>query len=262
MIFASDLDNTLIHSFTRIQENTDVTCVEYSKEKPLSYMLTPSIDLYRDIINAPNCLFLPVTARNTEQYGRILLTKNCKNVIAANGGIIYINGQKSKEWDEIISKITATETNNYSYFMNILQDYTHLIESGPRLVDNTVIFAKFKDVPSEQTEPIKTLLSETKKVNWDITIQGKKIYVAPEKISKEDALAFFLSKMPDQHIVTAGDGMMDVNFINMGHTRFIPENSEAYHKVQNKTMYHIVPQGPEGTYEMLTHIKNLIKKEE
>jgi hydroxymethylpyrimidine pyrophosphatase-like HAD family hydrolase len=68
VLFASDLDNTLIHSY-RVAEGRDI-CVETRDGKKLSFMSPEAHGILKDI--AAKCTFVPVTTRSLEQYRRLL----------------------------------------------------------------------------------------------------------------------------------------------------------------------------------------------
>ena len=260
MIFASDLDNTLIHSKQHIPKDTTVICVEYikDKQKPVTYMTPKAISLLNEI--ALKCQFIPVTAREIKQFKRIFNMENCPYAITSNGAVIFDHGKKIQEWEKIIAKITETESNHYTQITNKLNEYAYLFEKPPRIVDNTVIMTKLLTTLESNHPFIKQLTQYIEQMDWNITIQQKKIYIAPHTISKEKALAFLLNKLKFQTLITAGDGAMDLNFINQGDIRFLPKDSEAYLYITDHHAYHTVTNGPIGTEEMLLQIKQIIEK--
>ena len=67
ILFASDLDNTLIYSYKR--EIGKKVLVETMGEKELSFMTENTWRLLKEL--PPHMMFVPVSTRSEEQYKRI-----------------------------------------------------------------------------------------------------------------------------------------------------------------------------------------------
>jgi hypothetical protein len=86
ILFACDLDNTLIHSW-RHRKSGDV-CIEHIGEKEQGYMSPKAAELYRSL--PENILLVPVTTRSVDQYRRIEWPGNREPELAVttNGAIL------------------------------------------------------------------------------------------------------------------------------------------------------------------------------
>ena len=95
ILFASDLDNTLIHSYKRA-DSADI-CVETKDSKCLSYM-TPKA--YTMLQKLDGVCFVPITTRSLEQYRRIKLfdDKLPRYALTSNGGLLLVNDEIDAEW--------------------------------------------------------------------------------------------------------------------------------------------------------------------
>ena len=60
MIFATDLDRTIIHSSKFIDNTSHVKCIEILDDKEISYMSHLSIELINKIKNNPNFFNLDI----------------------------------------------------------------------------------------------------------------------------------------------------------------------------------------------------------
>ena len=60
MIFATDLDRTIIHSSKFIDNTSHVKCIEILDDKEISYMSHLSIELINKIKNNPNFFTLDI----------------------------------------------------------------------------------------------------------------------------------------------------------------------------------------------------------
>jgi len=92
MIFATDLDRTLIFSEAFLEESkVSYQSIEIYKEKPISYISDQAIELLKELSKRVN--IIPVTTRNYEQYHRIELFYEVftpETYIINNGGSIYV----------------------------------------------------------------------------------------------------------------------------------------------------------------------------
>lgn len=274
MIFATDLDKTLIYSYRHLTDETpDVEIVEFKDNKPLSYMTNKSFNTLWKLKQRTDMMIIPVTARSTDQFNRILVTGNCPYAIVASGATILKNGKPIKDWDNIVTKIREQNTDIYKMFMSYLSQidsphddpseddsytFSSYFEIKPRLVNDSVIFFKLTEkAVTESFLPMK-LEKKARKHNWNFTLQGQKGYLAPEDISKEHALSYLSAKLQDNDIITAGDGTLDVPFIKLGNIlKFIPEHSEAYQHRDECTPCVIIPNGLLGVDTMLDIISRI-----
>ena len=100
MIFASDLDQTLIYSqpLERAEELGDrIITAELIDGKVRSYMSSSSYQLLQKLMT--ELIFIPVTTRTMQQYNRIhLISQMLKPTYAvtSNGGNILIDGQPDR----------------------------------------------------------------------------------------------------------------------------------------------------------------------
>lgn len=262
MIFATDLDKTLIHSYRHLTDKKPVTVIEYKDTKPLSYMTDDAITLLNALKQEPNLTIIPVTARSNEQFQRISVVNDSEYAIIASGGKILHNNQPLPEWEKYVNDIINDNELFYHILIDVLNNYSKLMEVMPRTVDNAVIFFKINEPTENQPIFIDYISHICDNIDWNITIQGQKIYMAPHEISKENALNFLINHLNDDEIITAGDGKLDVNFIKMGTIlKFIPSPSEALNYIENPEDYNLIYGGIDGTNNMLQQIINYTRKE-
>ena len=96
ILFASDLDNTLLFSHQHAQAG-DV-CVEYLDGKAQGFF-PPSVIRGLAQINR-TMRFVPVTSRSIAQFLRIQFPPGCvpKYALVANGGLLLRNGAVDPAW--------------------------------------------------------------------------------------------------------------------------------------------------------------------
>ena len=72
----------------------------------------------------------------------------------------------------------------------------------------------------------------------------------PKEVSKENALTFLKNYLNENYVVTAGDGKLDKNFLDLGDRRLVPEQSEVLGYVSNVDNYELVSHGMIGVEEI------------
>jgi len=105
MIFASDLDSTLIYSsrHCKLINEEELFPVDFYNNN--CSFITKSMHLTLQHINE-NMLFIPVTTRSPKEYKRIKYFYDeikPKYAVVANGGIILKDGIELIAWSDIVS---------------------------------------------------------------------------------------------------------------------------------------------------------------
>ena len=227
MIFASDLDRTLIYSrFFLSPEINNVTIVEFKNEKGLSHMTNKSLDLLQHINE--KILFIPTTTRSLEQYKRIGVFQDIikpKYSIIANGGIVLKNNCVDKYWESIISShlvgiprpeeiiklceffLKDDEINSYS------------------CCDNLFVYALLKGdtIDVEKLSKVDKVCSSH---GYHVTKNSRKIYIIPEFINKWVAVKYIMELTGEKDLISAGDSLLDLPMLKNASYGVIPLHGE------------------------------------
>ena len=170
ILFASDLDNTLIHSYKYRAEN-DI-CVEIYDGREQSFISPEALDLLKKI--SAQVFFVPVTTRSVAQYKRIFWTEDFspKCAVVANGAV-FLDGDKQIFYrdvvapyqDELNAQLAAADRNIFTV---------------AQIVDESFLYLRCRDDinPAEITFHTNLIVQYT----------GKKIYLFPPAINKGEAL--------------------------------------------------------------------------
>lgn len=272
MIFATDLDRTLIYSIRQVKDTAGLVPVEYKNEQPLSYMSNEAVELFQKLKENPDLIIIPVTARSTEQFRRIQVVQDCPYAILACGAVILKGGKPLPIWQQFVKQIRTSEKENYAFFEKFFKaerffkKNANLFVIQPRMVDDAVIFFKLRS-DNAADEFLNRLQQEVSDKNWNYIKQGLKVYLSPKLISKQFALQIILSYLKEakgeKNIIAAGDGAGDIDFMSLANiTRFVPAESEAYEIVKDSHFAAVVPSGTNGTYELLKNVQHLTKAQE
>lgn len=227
MIFATDLDNTMIFSHRLVEgiEN-QLCCVEYYNQKPLTYMSYGSIEILKKLIE--QIIVIPVTTRSFAQFQRVGIFPTCKYAIVDNGGIILENGNINLLWKEHVNEILK----DYD-LPGTLEFLSRLFGSSlkAKIVDGIFIFAKCDDPNACK----KVFECEFSADNWTLSFHRNKVYIIPKRITKGNALKFVCETLiRDNHsVITAGDSDLDLSMLEYASYGIIPSDSVLVSKNSN-----------------------------
>ena len=242
MIFASDLDQTLIYSENFLNKYYShpehvkkelLFTIEYYQSKPLSYIHNHVIVSLRKIDNAG--LFLPVTTRTIEQYKRIDFDQygiNPEFAVTTNGAKILRNGKVLKEWsvqvEEKLNKIQKSTVEIQKMASQILPK--EVIKKERIAEDIFAYYVLYRENLEFQT--VEDLTREAAPLGWEVSLQGTKIYLIPDVISKWDAVSYVCTMTKQKEVLGAGDSLLDLSLLNKADISIIPRHGEIFN--QNK----------------------------
>ena len=230
MMFASDLDGTLIYSNRRLDRHpvsVPVRCVEVYNGKEVSFMTEKAITLLREL--SEEMMFVPVTTRTAEQYNRISLFREeirPTYAITSNGAVVLKDGNIDLQWQDYVrAKIDGS--------MASVEDIKRKIEETPgasqtemiHVVDRFFVYMIIK--PPLSPERIKDLSQWAAEYGWIFSVQGRKVYFIPSFINKWDAVNYVAENEGKKTVFTAGDSNLDVCLIEQAKFGLIPRHGEA-----------------------------------
>ena len=240
ILFACDLDNTLIHSYKKFREG-DI-CVEIYDGREQSFISPRALDLLKKI--SARIFFVPVTTRSIEQYRRIFWAENfCPRFAVVANGAFFLDGARQENFlrevvapyeDElkfqlaaampaavISEKWLAIRGDNPNH-QPLITNHWHKaaadekIFSIARIVDESFLFLKCRDD------------FDAEKISFDtsLTIQrtGKKIYLFPPRLNKGEALRLLAKKFSPEKIFAAGDSAIDLPMLELADVAFGKKN--------------------------------------
>ena len=219
ILFACDLDNTLVHSYKHRQ--TDDLCIELINNREQGFIPNKSSVLLEKVIK--RVMFLPITTRSLEQYRRIKWPTNCvpQNAITTNGGILLENDTVDNAWYTQSLQHVSDYHSEIERLRSILGDEKRIAYT--RTVDDCYLYGYCTD--ESAAVDLKTEYEHTSTLN--IISSGKKIYFLPPLMNKGEALKRFLLRCDADIIVSAGDSLIDVPMLNHSDITFIPNHTLA-----------------------------------
>lgn len=267
MIFASDLDRTLIYTEKLISNEyiKNVVLVERYLGKELSFMSKNVVEKLK-VINS-KILFVPVTTRTMEQYKRIFGIKDeirPKYAITSNGGNILENGEVSSEWRNIVKnslKNTTKANDVEGRFLDSFSDISWIDKMVFR--DDLFFSVHFKEIHNDAKEELKVFKSWAKENKWHISLQGRKLYIVPNEVNKWNGLLYLKEKEKKEKIISAGDSYLDYPILINAHHSICALHGELKElidrkEIQQKHISMSKKRGIEASEEIVEFIETLL----
>lgn len=223
MIYATDLDRTLIFSERMLQEypsSLKLEVVEADDARVISYASSASLHTLKKL-QASGIKVIPATARSLREYNRVNLGFDPEYAIIANGGIILKGTETLDEWEKETTRIVySIDFNDIMRSINRIKS----VNNSARMVDERYVFARAED-PTGVALELEEISARFTSVNF--TILNKKIYVSPKRITKGTAIEF-LRKFNgwSDTLVAAGDGEPDVSMLRIADVSIAPEHGD------------------------------------
>lgn len=207
ILFACDLDNTLIHSYKH--RRADDICVELYDGREQTFISPRALDLIKKI--SAQILFVPVTTRSIAQYQRIFWTENFspRYAVVANGAYLINDGRVENFLHEVANPYeTELQAQVEAADKNLF--------TTARIVDDSFLFLRCRD----------DLDVDKISFNTSLTVQhtGKKIYLFPPELNKGAALKRLTKKFSPDQIICAGDSEIDLPMLEFADIAFAHKN--------------------------------------
>lgn len=268
MIFASDLDQTLIFSERFLLDRTlPVRLIEQLEGKSISFMTERAILLLQEIHE--RMLFVPVTTRTIEQYRRITLFQNEVKplyAITSNGGNVLRNGEVDESWNKNIRKRMEDESLS---LVDILVRFDSLksstwIQNEKSAEDLFYYFIIDREkIPANDMRDFTIWMEQN---NWNVSIQGRKLYFVPAVVNKRDAVIYVKEIENRTKVFASGDSLLDLPLVNFADHSIVPAHGEIHHFHQtagtDKTIPFTSHTGILASEEILVWVIDALKKKE
>lgn len=241
MIYASDLDQTLIYSIRsrRLSEDEPypkMTVVEQRENREISYMTDKAIALLKEVHS--KIMFMPVTTRTMEQYKKIGIFQRDiipPFAVTSNGGNILVNGEVDSDWT---SQIQTKLSNEALPKEALLEMFRELMHEEWILSERTAddLFHYFiinpELAPRDELSAFKAIIGNH---GWNMSLQGRKLYLVPQTVNKWAAVAYIKEKLGKTFVVASGDSLLDLCMLEVADYAIAPLHGELSGKeIQTK----------------------------
>jgi hydroxymethylpyrimidine pyrophosphatase-like HAD family hydrolase len=219
MLFASDLDNTLIHS--RLKAKPGDICVETKDGRELSFMSQEARELLRIVRGI--CRFVPVTTRSLEQYRRLALPDGSPEYsLVSHGALLLTDGQVDEDW----ANESRERLKDCFPLLKLYQErLTGLPEfSSCGIADGFFVCARL--APNADAEKAATELQVTADPRlFSVCWVYNKGYILPRELSKGGAVKRLLPRLRESGpLVCAGDSRLDLSMLRIADRAIVPND--------------------------------------
>ena len=228
ILLASDLDNTLIHSYKHKREG-DI-CVEMLNGAEQGFM---SGKVHAQLSALPECVELvPLTTRSVAQFERIQLPKGCyKRAITTNGAILIENGIQNEDWRN-------SEKRFADELMPLMEKLRDELEGNAKLNVVRIVDEMYLYISCAKPENVGEFMDRYSSITeLDVMLSGRKIYFLPPEINKGKALKRLAKGESGSFIIAAGDSTIDLPMLEAADLAIIPEALDQLLKNPNRSVF-------------------------
>jgi hydroxymethylpyrimidine pyrophosphatase-like HAD family hydrolase len=237
MIYASDLDRTLIYSLNAIgvPENTPgLAPAEVIDGKTVSYISQRALNELLELTS--RIIFMPVTTRTIAQYKRINLFQETiipDYAITSNGGNILIGGVVDKNWRESVGRLVE----RYSASAEEIRVYVRSVVREEWIISERYCDDLFYTFVVEREllpmDEITNLTDRLYNLGWRVSLQGRKLYVVPAAVNKSDAIIHVRQTVRSEPMVASGDSLLDKSLLESADYAIAPCHGEIFAEQQS-----------------------------
>lgn len=237
MIYASDLDRTLIYSLSAIgvpEDSPGLVPAEIIEGRTVSYISEQALDQLKELTSS--IIFMPVTTRTIQQYKRINLFQETiipDYAITSNGGNILHRGVIDKDWRASVGRLvergSATAEEVKVLVRSVVREEWMISE---RYCDELFYtFVVHRDLlPMDE---ITHLAERLYGLGWKVSLQGRKLYVVPVAVNKSDAIIHVRRTVHSEPMVASGDSLLDKGLLDSADYCIAPCHGEIFAEQQS-----------------------------
>lgn len=228
-IVASDLDRTLIYSSRALllaPEESPLTCVEVHDGEQCSFLTAAAGAALTEL--SAGATFVPVTTRMPEQFERVTLPGPAPRfAVAANGGVLYVDGVPDRDWSAGVARALAAEFPLSEVWAHAAQicrpEWTVKLRNGSGMFCYAVV--RPNRLPPGFVADVSGWAAER---GWRVSLQGRKLYWVPEVLTKSAAVAEIGRRIDADVVLAAGDSLLDIDLLLQADLGIHPAHGELH----------------------------------
>ncbi|HSY15566.1 MAG TPA: hypothetical protein VK816_06235 [Jatrophihabitantaceae bacterium] len=234
VLIASDLDRTLIYSAAaltpvrtepvRSEPVPELVAVEHTEAGAVSFVTAAAAGMLAELGEAH--LVVPVTTRTVEQFRRVVLPgRQPRYAVVANGGVLLVDGVPDPDWAERVrarlAAVAPIEVADALLRASCAPEWTSRITTAQGLFCYAVLDRAL--IPPGAVEQ---LADRAAQVGWRMSLQGRKLYLVPEPLTKSAAVAEVAAREGSTLILAAGDSLLDMDLLEHADRAVRPAHGE------------------------------------
>ncbi|QUL55358.1 hydrolase [Paenibacillus tritici] len=236
MIYASDLDRTLIYSLSAIgvpEDTPGLVPAEVVDGRTVSYISQHALDRLKEL--AAKIVFMPVTTRTIAQYRRINLFQETvipDYAITSNGGNILVNGVLDQDWRSAVGRLVERGSAPAEEAGRIVRSVVRAEWIISERYCDELFYTFLVHRDSLPLDEISRMAQRLENLGWRVSLQGRKLYIVPEAVNKSDAILHVRRTVHSEPMVASGDSLLDKSLLAAADYAIAPCHGEIFAEQQ------------------------------
>jgi hydroxymethylpyrimidine pyrophosphatase-like HAD family hydrolase len=230
VFFFSDIDDTLIQTKRKTDFNKKTIVGSYNKAGEESSFFYEGVKVFLDAMIDSGINVIPTTARNLDSYKRTVFytNKKIKNVVLNFGGLILINNEIDKNWENKI-RIEYTKIDSFD---NILDKLSVLLKNASLDVEIKIIDNYYISLYNRNNLDNSIIILEIKNILSQFVIDNNQFYIyendnsfgiLPKFLNKKFAVEYLIKRYKPILTIGSGDNISDLEFMKLADFKLLPE---------------------------------------
>lgn len=236
MIYASDLDRTLIYSLNAMGVPGDapgLVPAEIIDGQAVSYISQQALDMLKEL--AAKIVFMPVTTRTIAQYRRINLFQETvipDYAITSNGGNILVRGVVDTQWRTAVGKLVERSSAPAEEAGRIVRSVVREEWITSERYCDELFYTFVVQRDALPLDEITRMAERLDGLGWKVSLQGRKLYAVPEAVNKSDAILHVRRTVHSEPMVASGDSLLDKSLLAAADYAIAPCHGEIFAEQQ------------------------------
>lgn len=229
-----DLDRTTIYSPAALLlpgpdiDAPRLLCVEVYRGAPLSFVTEAAAALYQDLCG--RAVVVPTTTRTPEQLARVHLpdppagSAEPRFAITTNGGHLIVDGLPDAGWSARVRDRLARCAPLAEVLARVESVRGAFVETV-RVARDLFVYCVVDraELPTGWQDDLAGFCAER---GWTVSVQGRKVYVVPEPLTKSAAVAEVARRVGARTVFAAGDSLLDRDMLEAADHAVRPAQGE------------------------------------
>lgn len=238
MIFASDLDRTLIYSLGAIgvpESTPGLVPAEMIDGRTRSYISERCLEMLQELEG--RILFVPVTTRTIAEYKRIGLFQSRLRpdyAVTSNGGNVLVHGAVDFQWRQEILRRVGADSAGADEARRLLRK----VLREEWIIDERYCDELFYTYIVQRSllpkEEIAAMSERLRAQGWKVSVQGRKLYAVPEPVNKRNAALYIKGHFPGRPLIASGDSLLDQCLLESADFAIAPCHGEIFAEQQER----------------------------
>lgn len=261
MVFASDLDMTLVYSERFLPyKKEDLIIAENKRDGRNGFMSKTVYNTLKEKIKE-GLIFIPTTARDKERYKRLFILDDFELPfeITGNGRNIFKNGELDIEWENKIKDLFTKTKYNIEEVVSLAKNHVEkcglLKDSKTYTFDDYLCIISFQYRDFFTQEQLEKLQNKLKDSGWEAYCCNRKLYISIIGINKQNALEYIKQNyLPNEKFYVAGDSYSDLDMLKWADVGIVPKHGDVAELLRKNAIITQHP-GIEASIDIIKELK-------